>query len=228
MTLASLFPNYAPPSEGPSTASRYFNVKKLQDGQSTTLRLCGTPDTGHAICGYTYFTAEGRPRRFPQFPKNYLDDIGLTYQGKIQGTGEKDKPVFFLSWCCLRKEAPDEFQIFDITQGKIREQIEAVLDMEDYEINNGEMANFYLTVSRKGLGTDTSYMVVPTLKVATKADQQRWLDARDGIWLPALYEGGDPFCGKPSEPTAAPESSTPLTRRDDLGADHEIGAAGGW
>lgn len=226
MALADLFPKgtYTPED---STSSRYFNAKKLKDGESTTLRLCGTPASDHAICGYTYFTMEGRPRRFPQFPKNYLDDIGLTYQGKTQGTGEKDKPIFFLSWACLRKESPDEFQVFDITQGKIREQIEAVLSMDDYEIKDGELANFYLTITRKGTGTDTSYTVVPTLKVATKADQQRWLDARDGLYLPALYEGGDPFCGRPSQ-ASEPLSGTPLTHRDELGADHEIGATAGW
>lgn len=226
MALADLFPsgNYTPED---SSASRYFNAKKLKDGEATTLRLCGTPSSDHAICGYTYFTMEGRPRRFPQFPKNYLEDIGLTYEGKIKGTGEKDKPSFFLSWVCLRKESPDEFQVFDITQGKIREQIEAVLAMEDYDIAANEMANFFLTITRKGTGTDTAYTVVPTLKVATKADQQRWIDARAGIYLPALYEGGDPFNGRPSEPATAP-AGTPITHRDELGADHEVGTAAGW
>jgi hypothetical protein len=227
MSLASLFPSGSYTPEDTAT-SRYFNAKKLKDGDSTTLRLCGTPSSHHAICGYTYFTMEGRPRRFPQFPKNYLDDIGLTYDGKKNGTGEKDRPVFFLSWVCLRKENPDEFQVFDISQGKIREQIEAVLSMEDYEILDGEMANFFLTVTRKGTGTDTAYTVVPTLKVATKADQQRWQQSKDSIYLPALYEGGDPFGGKPSEPGSTPPSGTPLSHRDELGADHEVGAAAGW
>lgn len=226
MSLSALFPNYAPPSDSSAAPSRYFNCKKLADGESTTLRLCGTPDSGHAICGYTYFTEEGRPRRFPQFPKNYLDDIGLTYDGKKNGTGERAKPTFFMAWCCLRKEAPDEFQIIDFTQGKIREQIEAVLAMEDYSIESGKMANFYLTITRKGQGLDTVYSCVPTLKVATKADQARWEENQESIWLPALYENGDPFGGKPSNPT--PESSTPITHRDELGADHEIGAAADW
>jgi len=227
MALADLFPkgNYAPED---SASSRYFNAKKLKDGESTTLRLCGTPASDHAICGYTYFTMEGRPRRFPQFPKNYLDDIGLTYEGKTKGTGEKDKPIFFLAWACLRKESPDEFQIIDLTQGKIREQIEAVLAMDDYEVGDGEMANFSLTISRKGLGTDTSYTVVPTLKVAAKADQQRWAEAREGIYLPALYAGGDPFCGRPSDGAGEPPSGTPITHRDELGADHEVAAGSGW
>jgi hypothetical protein len=227
MALADLFPSgtYTPED---STSSRYFNAKKLKDGESTTLRLCGTPASSHAVCGFTYFTMDGRPRRFPHFPKDYLDDVGLTFEGRDKGTGEKDKPVFFLAWACIRKESPDEFHIFDVTQGRIREGIEAVLAMDDYEVKDGEMANFYLTITRKGAGKDTKYTVIPTLKVATKADQQRWAEAREGIYLPALYEGGDPFCGRPSESGDAPVSSTPLTHRDELGADHEVTAGGQW
>lgn len=226
--LNTLFPdNYVRTTEEDAAgSSRYFKPSQIKSGESTTLRLCGTPSTGHAICGYTYFTMEGRPRRFKLFPKDYLDDIGLTYEGKTKGTGEKARPTFFLSWACLRKEA-DDFQIVDISQKKIREQIEAVLDMEDYTIENGEMANFYLTITRKGTGTDTSYTVVPTLKVASKADQQRWHEARDGIWLPALFEGGDPFSGKPSEATGS-DPSMPITHRDELGADREVGTSSDW
>lgn len=224
MALADLFPsgNYNP-SEG--TSSRYFNAKSLNDGESTTLRLCGSPASNHAICGFVYFTMAGRPRRFAQFPKDYLDDVGFTFEGKKNGTGEKSSPTFFLSWACLRKEQPDEFLIFDITQGKIREDIEAILAMDDYEVKDGEMANFFLTITRKGLKIDTKYSVVPTLKVATKAEQARWQEQRDGIYLPALYAGGDPFAGKPSgEPVQT--CSTPITHRDELGADQEVGE--GW
>jgi hypothetical protein len=220
-----IFPdNYVSASENEAGPSRYFKLGKLKDGEATTIRLCGTFASGHALCGYGYFTAEGRPRRFPTFPRDFLDDIGLSYEGKTKNTGEKDKPSFFLSWVCLRKEAED-FQIIDISQKKVREQIEAILGMEDYSISDGEMANFYLTIKRAGTGLDTNYTVVPTLKVAAKADQQRWSDARSGIYLPAIYEGGDPFAGPPAG-GEAPISATPLTQRDDLGADRELLAAG--
>lgn len=203
----SIFPaNYVPASENEAGPSRYFKLSKLKDGESTTIRLCGTFNSGHALCGYSYFTAEGRPRRFPTFPRDFHDDIGLSYEGKTKNTGEKDKPSFFLSWTCLRKEAED-FLIIDISQKKVREQIEAILDMEDYSISDGEMANFYLTIKRAGTGLDTNYTVVPTLKVAAKADQQRWLEARGGIYLPALYEGGDPF------PVAPPKGRCPPAPR---------------
>jgi hypothetical protein len=222
----SIFPsNYISASSDETGPSRYFKLGKLKDGESTTIRLCGTFVSEHAICGYSYFTMEGRPRRFPTYPKNYHDDIGLTYEGKKNNTGEKDKPSFFLSWACLRKEAED-FQIIDISQKKVREQIEAILDMEDYAIKDGEMANFYLTIKRTGAGLDTNYTVVPTLKVAAEADQQRWAEVRESIFLPALYEGGDPFGGRPAEGGEA--CSTPLTHRDNLGADKELMPSAGW
>ncbi|MGA0840991.1 MAG: hypothetical protein ACO3P1_13975, partial [Pseudomonadales bacterium] len=54
-----------------STASdkknRYFEPgKRLKDGESTTFRLCGLHDTGHVIAGWSYFTMDGKPRRFPK------------------------------------------------------------------------------------------------------------------------------------------------------------------
>lgn len=221
--------NYVPTGErdpeAPSSSTRYFKPSEIKPGQSVTLRLCGTYGSGHVIAGYQYFTMEGRPRRFPTFPKNYLDDIGLTYEGKTKGTGEKDRPIYFLSWACLLK-GDEEFKILDITQKKVREQIEAVLAMEDYTVENGELANFFLTITRQGEKKDTSYTVIPTLKVAAKDDRERWHAEREQLWLPALFEGGDPFAGKPSGADASETPTTPLTHRDELGADQELTAAG--
>lgn len=220
--------NYVPTGErdpeAPSSPSRYLKPSDIKPGQSLTLRLCGTYASGHVIAGYQYFTMAGRPRRFPVFPKNYLDDIGLTWEGKNNNTGEKDRPIYFLSWACLVR-GEEEFKILDITQKKVREQIEAVLAMEDYTVENGEPANFFLTITRQGEKKDTSYTVIPTLKVAPEKDAERWRAAREELWLPALFEGGDPFAGKPS---GAPEAlpATPLTHRDELGADQELQAAG--
>lgn len=199
--------------------SRYFELKNLSDGESTTFRLCGLHDTGHVIAGWTYFTMEGRPRRFPEFPESYADDIGLTYEGKTKGTGEKDTPRYFLSFVGLSKEE-DDFLIYTVMRRDVREQLEATLDMDDYQSLPSGLANFYLTLKRKGTGTDTSYTLLPTLKAPTKADEKRWSDIADSIWLPALYAGGDPFAGKPA--AAAPLEGLPPSHRDKLGADHEV------
>jgi hypothetical protein len=218
--------------EDDSKKKLYFEPKHLADGESTTLRLCGTHDTGHVISGWSYFTEAGKPRRFPKFPDNYLDDIGLTYEGKNKGTGEKDRPKYFLSFVALRRES-DEFVVVTIPQKKCREQLEEILSMEDYQFLPSGMANFYLTLKRKGEGTDSSYTLVPTLKAPTKAEQARWEGVADNIWLPAVYAGGDPFGGQPEEEYArvgGRSAGLPPTHRDEHGADHEVAVlpASGW
>lgn len=212
----------APESTGHDRKNRYFETKRIKDGESVTFRLCGTHDSGHVIAGWQYFTAEGKPRRFPKFPEGYLEDIGLTYEGRTKGTGEKDKPQYFLSFCALVKES-DEFMVFTINQKKLREQLETVLDMEDYKqpLPSG-MFNFYATIKRAGEGLNTNWHLTPTLKAPTKGDEKRWAEAAESIWLPALYVGADPFSGKPA--TARPEGLPP-THRDPMGADHEVATA---
>jgi len=206
----------------PSNKNRYYDPgKRLKDGESTTFRICGLHDTGHVIQGYSYFTMEGRPRRFPKFPQDYAEDIGLSYDGKVNGTGEKDKPRYFLSFVGLSKEE-DEFLIFTFQRKDLREQLEEVLYLEDYTILPSGLANFYLTLKRKGSKENTAYTLTPTLKVPTKADEKRWAETADSIWLPALYAGGDPFAGKPAN--GRPEGLPP-THRDELGADHEVATA---
>lgn len=222
--------DYRPSSGAASQASDgqprpYFEPKNLSDGESTTLRLCGTHDTGHVIAGWSYFTEAGRPRRFPTFPRGYEEDIGLSYAGKTQGTGEKDRPKYFLSFVALRKEVND-FVVVTIPQKQIREQLEEILDMEDYQFLPNGMANFYLTLKRRGEGMDTSYTLVPTLKTPAKADQARWEAVASTIWLPALYQGGDPFKGHAVDDDSSAMSRNieglPPTRRDEYGADHEV------
>lgn len=199
--------------------TRYFDPgKRLKDGESTTFRLCGLHDTGHVVSGWSYFTMEGQPRKFPKYPDNYAEDIGLTWEGKTNGTGEKDKPRYFLSFVGLSKE-DDDFLIYTFQRKDLREQLEEVLILEDYQFLPSGMANFYLTLKRKGTQVNTAYTLTPTLKVPSKADEKRWIEAADSIWLPALYVNGDPFAGKPS--SGRPEGLPP-THRDALGADHDV------
>lgn len=197
---------------------RYFEPNKLADGESTTLRPCGLHNTGHVIAGWQYFTMDSKIRRMPKFPGPCPEDIGLSWEGKTNGTGEKARPQYFLAFTALRKET-DDFVVVVMTQKKVREQYEEILSMEDYQPMASGMANFYMTLKRKGVKTDTSYTLVPTLKAPSKADEKRWIDAASSIWLPALYVNADPFAGKPAD--ALPEGLPP-THRDELGADHEV------
>jgi hypothetical protein len=229
--MDSPFPSNYTPTDERFGESRYFNAKKISDGNSIEIRLCGTEAGGHVICGYQYFTMEGRPRRFAQFPRDYMDDIGLSYEAKRNGTGEKAQPAFFLCWAALMKGA-DEPVIFDISQPSLQTAIEQTLALEDYMIPAGEPANFYLTISKIKKNNKTSYSAIPTLKAVPKTSEayKTWSDNRDSIWLPALFEGGDPFGGRPSGAPAEQQGSTPVTGRDELGADEEIAepVATGW
>jgi len=218
--------NYDSLSE-PTSNSSYLKPTSIPSGGSITLRLCGTADSGHCIAGYQYFTNEGRPRRFETFPERYMDDIGLTFEGREKGTGEKATPAVFLSWVCFPKDSSG-FKVLDITQLKIREQITKILKMDDYTIEDGEMANFSIEISRDGTGLGTKYTVMPTLKTPTAEHVKLWRASRDQIWLPALFSGGDPFGGRPAGSPKAPDPSMLLTSRDELGADTEIGSRSGW
>ena len=50
---------------------------------------------------------------------------------------------------------------------------------------------------------------------------KKWNEIKDKWYLPALYDNADPFAGKPAEATTR---GLPPTHRDNLGADHELGA----
>jgi hypothetical protein len=225
--------NYRAASASTKTDSPGVNEKYLElsgryfkDGESHVLRPCGTFDTGHVIAGFSYFTVEGRPKRSAKYPENYQDDVSLTYQAKQQNLDRSDpanldKPKYFLTFCAYSKECSD-FVIVTLDKKTAREQFEEILSMEDYKFRPSGMANFYLTIKRKGEQLNTSYQVTPTLKIPTQAEEKRWEEFSQSIWLPALYDGADPFAGKPAG--ARPEGLPP-THRDALGADIEVATA---
>jgi len=199
---------------------RYIDPSKLSDGETINVRPCGTYGSGHLIGGYEYFSETAkRTRRFPEFPENYLDDIGLTWEGKNKGTGEKDTPKYFLAMVVLSKET-DQFSVLFIPQLKLREQMERTFNIEDYKYEGDSIAPYYFSITRTGVKKDTTYFATPALKPATPEAAERWAVARDGIWLPALFDGADPFAGKPASPkgkTAGPKGQPPEAT-DALGA----------
>ena len=209
-----------------------FAGKFLGDGESISFRPCGLFDSGHVVTGWQYFTMEGRVKRFNKYPKDFAEEIGLTYEAKnasadrlkeLEAEGKaKDRPKYFLSFVCYFPDRKDYVCVTAFQKG-VREQIEAILDMEDYIHLDSGVANFTLTVKRKGKGTETQWTVTPTLKKPTGAFEEKWLKAKDGIWLPALYDGADPFAGKPAESKV---TGLPPMARDALGADKELATAG--
>lgn len=231
--------NYKPATGGSSGGSgepnpKYweFSSKHLGDGETISFRPCGTFDSGHVASGFQYFTMEGRVRRFFSYPSDFEKDIGLTWAAKnasgealekLEAEGKaKDRPKYFLSFVAFFPDRKD-FVCVTVLQKGVREQIEAILDMEDYFFMDSGVANFTLTVKRKGEKKDTIWHVTPTLKKPTAAFEEKWDEASSGIWLPALYSGADPFAGKPADGKIV---GLPPTKRDELGADKELATAG--
>jgi hypothetical protein len=231
--MTSPFPTNYKPTDERFSSNRFFNAKSLSEGKTVEIRLCGTAATGHVISGYKYFTMEKRPRLFPLFPRGYAADIGMAFNGQ-----EKAEPFYFLSWAALMKGA-DEPVIFEITQPSLQTSIEQTLALEDYQVDDGKPANFYLTISKVSKNNKPTYTAIPTLKAVSKSDApfKLWEASRSSIWLPAMFEGGDPFAGPPAGAAGAdPQLNAtviPAGGRDVLGADEElestpVAAGSGW
>ena len=117
------------------------------------------------------------------------------------------------------------FKIVTFDRNDLRESLEDTLSMDSYFAHPNGIHNFKVTLKRKGTKTDTSYTLTPELLTKTPAAVSKaWEEAKDTIWLPALYEQGDPFKGKPAEPKE-PVCGLPPTKRDDYGADTDIASA---
>lgn len=200
---------------------RYIDPSKLADGETINVRPCGTYGSGHLVCGYEYFSETmKRTRRFTEFPENYLEDIGLSYKGRVEKTGEKDTPKYFLAMVVLSKEL-DQFCVLMVPQLKLREQLERTFAIEDYQYEGDAIAPYYFSINRTGLKTDTVYYATPALKPATPEAVERWEKAKAGIWLPALFDGADPFAGRPAaakSAAAAKPKGQPPEATDALGA----------
>lgn len=198
---------------------RYLDPSKLEDGDTINVRPCGTFASGHLICGYEYFSeTQKKPRRFADFPEDYLEDIGLSYAGRIEKTGEKDTPKYFMAMVVLSKET-NQFMVLNVPQLKLRGQLERIFAIEDYQYEGDLIAPYYLAINRTGIKTDTVYSATPALKPASPEAIERWEKARDGIWLPALFDGADPFAGRPATPKGkAKPKGQPPEATDALGA----------
>ena len=184
-----------------------------------------------------YFTRDGVSRT-PTYPSKWRDNAGLAYQYReLSPEAKEDKykeiaampqeeqvkhlnaPKAFLSFVACIKGEP-KLQVVTITQRQIRAQLEEYLNMpEDFTWGDNGVANFKFSLSkRQRQGHDIrdhghSFQPCPAKDLASE-----WDDKKAEIYLPALFEGGHPFEGRPA--TVKPQGLPP-TRKDELGADHE-------
>ena len=195
---------------------------------------------GYIIQGYQYFTRDGVSRT-PSYPSKWRENAGLAYQykelspeakeakyAKIAAMPQEEQvkhlnaPKQFLSFVACIKGEP-KLQVVTVTQKIIRAQLEEYLNMpEDFTWGDDGVANFKFALSKKGSGNDTTYVTTatPFNRSLPKDLASEWETKKAEIYLPALFEGGHPFEGRPA---AVKPQGLPPTRKDELGADHEAG-----
>lgn len=219
----------------------YWKPSKLEAGSKAEIRMLGGENAfrdGYVIAGYEYFTRDGVSRT-PTYPSKWRENAGLAYQYReLTPEAKEDKykeiaampqeeqvkhlnaPKAFLSFVACIKGEP-KLQVVTITQRQIRAQLEEYLNMpEDFTWGDNGVANFKFSLSKKGSGKDTTYVTTatPFNRALPKDLASEWDEKKADIYLPALFEGGHPFEGRPA--TVKPQGLPP-TRKDELGADHE-------
>ena len=226
----------------------YFDQGKLVDGEKVVMMICGQyPD--HVIAGKSYWTQakDGERaihKKFPThkgLPSDYKSEIQLGFEANKKGVvyGEHKEedlgyPKTFISFLAyFNKQAnvskyPDlaekgSFKIVTFDRNDVRESLEDTLSLtETYFAHPTGIYNFKMTLKRKGAGTKTAYTLTPEPLTKTPAAVSKaWMESKDKIWLPALFDQADPFLGKPAE-EKQPVCGLPPTKRDDYGADQDI------
>lgn len=163
----------------PSTG-RYM---RLQEGRNVFRVL------GSAITGWVYWNTAGKPVRLKERPAGRPVDIRTENDGK-----ESVKHFWaFPVW----NYAENMVQVLEVTQKQIMSGIKDLIDDEAW----GDPKQYDIAVTRNGSGFDTEYL--------TKGIPHKTLDPKilaefekNPVSLGALFEGGDPFAGKPSSAEA--------------------------
>ena len=218
----------------PIEDDKQFYASQLGPNESITLRPCGHFSSGHWIQGFQHFTLDKEVVRSATRPKekDYIDQISYKYghgpgktgkeNGKTVPLEEKDYPRVFLAFTAICKERKNVL-VAIIDKPTIKEPIERALSKDDTHLTPDQILNLEFTITKvvKKVGnTDsTSYAVDTTYKAPGAAPIKLWKATQDTVWTPALFDGADPFDGKPAD---AQLRGLPPTARDELGADKEL------
>ncbi len=217
--------------------------KQLDEHDSIKMRPCGDYDKGQIICGWQYWTRDMTVKRFALEPKieEWIGEIGLNYlftklspEAKAQKYEEADaldskdikgklqllaKPQYFLTFPAF-VQGEDQAMLVTFTQVCLYDKLQRdIATHPDYKFNNG-VANFRLTITRHRKKSNPAYSMESNLKPPSKAEVAAWKKESPNFYARALFDGGDPFAGKPAEPVE--HKGLPISHRDENGADHEI------
>lgn len=228
-------------NNSPQSSDIYWRPGKIESGGKAEIRMLGGETAfkdGYVIAGYEYFTRDGVSRT-PTYPSNWRENCALAFQYRELSPSAKEAkyeeiaampkeeqvkhlnaPKKFLSFVAAIK-GEDKLQVVTVTQKYIRMALEEYLNMpEDFTWGGDGVANFKFSLSKSGIGNKTTYVTTatPYNRSLPKELASEWESKKAEIYLPALFEGGHPFEGRPA--TVKPQGLPP-TRKDELGADHE-------
>jgi hypothetical protein len=149
-----------------------------------------------AITGYVYWSSNNKPIR-SEFHPGTPHDIRMD-----ERAGKPETIKYFWAMIVLDLK-DDQIKIWEVTQGTIREQIEALYDNPRW----GHPNQYDLSITRSGEKLETSYVVQPNPKEPVNpAVLTRF--AEYPVNLQALYSGGNPFESAPTTP-AQPRQVSP-------------------
>jgi len=176
------------------TGGNYF---KFQDGPNKFRVLSS------AIVGALYWNEENKPVRLRKSPDEAPADMRQ---------GDKLKHFWAFAVWSYRDNA---IQIMEVTQASIREQIQALVDSEEW----GDPKGYDITVTRSGQKLETSYSVQPSPHKAMPSQAHDDLLVTT-INLEALFENGDPFEAAPASAAAnRPAVAEPNRAEGEVGDD---------
>lgn len=214
--------------------------------EEATFIMCGFFSSGHFIGGKCYWTQEPRiQKKFPfdkGVPANYKKEISLKWGSKAV-YGEHDEKedldyvrdfVSFVAYFPYSKkdakkqinklekypelDTEGSFKIVTFDRSDLKGKLENIIKMSDdyFQLPNG-LWNFKMVLKR--LSKQDADLTPALMPKIPPTIAKAWEENKDKIWLPALFEQGDPFLGKPADETPP---GLPPTNRDDYGADHEL------
>lgn len=181
------------------------NYLKLKDGDNITFRIMSAP-----IMGWEWWI-EDKDKKTPCRVKKETE-IPSTV-GKHNGKTNKNGAKFFWSFIIYNFETKT-FQIFNVTQGGIQDELEKYARNPKWGSPVGT-DGYDITIERSGNGFDTTYSVVfnPKEKLPEMI-MNKW--EKTNIDLNALYAGKDPFENMKDDNASIPEDA-----RNDVEAEVE-------
>jgi hypothetical protein len=152
--------------------SGYF---KLKDGENT-FRILSS-----AVIGWEYWTGSNKPVRSKKPFEGIPADI------RFESSGLPSKIKHFWAFVVYNYEAK-AIQILEITQSTIQGGIKAIVDKSNW----GHPSGYDITITKKGEGFDTEYVVMPNPHSLIDDKIKAALEAKP-INLEALFAGDSPF-----------------------------------